>query len=387
MTKFNRGKTTTINQQKEIVRSDINLEKWSIFTTQRRHGLRVLKRGTTLEDGTNLTQSVSIGGKGMVDTLTAEDGKIFYLLLDMWEKGGRNPSGTVHSSINRILNSLISSSDGSTPKLTRRGNWSKAWFEKKVKKLLSIPLVYEWAYRNKDGSWRTYESLTLLSSADIFERRFRSLKKQGFFDFSSFTIHPVIIKSIRERNIKPIRLDVILRLKKEISVILYRFLDLILFDKAHYERDVDDLAKELDFGASRRKDLLKQLREACAELQGNDLSTGSIHYCRVEKRVDVPGWKLTVHKSKRKTLPDPAEIPVGDGDIVTREFQESQTLYGTLTKEEQAEVNALKDDVVRYKYGGFGGEFTQKLAFIEAVKQFGDARQTVEVVSPLHSEN
>ena len=66
-------------ESRELVRSDINLEKWSIFTNRKQVKERTLTR-TTAER----TEQVKIGisvRDGKSHILTATDGKIFYTLL------------------------------------------------------------------------------------------------------------------------------------------------------------------------------------------------------------------------------------------------------------------------------------------------------------------
>ncbi len=355
-------------KNKELIRSDLNLEKWSLFATRGNRGMRVLRREKLLPGERKIAQQVTIGLKGSKEVLTTEEGKLFYLFVDMWEKRGRNPNGLIYSSINKILNDLISRKEGTKPKNVRRGGWSKKWLMEKIKKMLSVPIVYESAYENKDGTIRSIESFTLLSKADVFDRKISP--NQSYFDFSSFVIHPVIVKSILEKHVKPIRLDVIVELKMEISVVLYRFLDLVMADKVQFERDIIKLAESLGFPASRRDNLIRKLRDCCVELEGKDLTTGRIGYCRVEEMANKNGWKLVVKKVRQTAAltkkNDKAPAVVGTSEVSDDELWLS--LYEKMSEEKRKAVNADAIKIYELKYAGYGGEFTRHMALLDAIK-------------------
>jgi len=377
-----KGKTGT-----PLVRSDVNLEKWSIFTTKGHRGPRTLTRQKTLDDGTNLVQTVTISGKEGQQTLTTEDGKFFYLLLYMWEQQGQNPDGIIRSSVYRLLNSLVADKKDSVGAKVRRGNWSKSWLQKKIDKLVDINLDYRWAYKNRDDTLRAREKFTLISRYEIFERKTPKPQSQPPFDFSSFTIHPTIIKSIQQKNIKPLRFDVLRMLKKEISLILYRFLDLMLSDKMQYERDVAELAEELDFGASRSDNLLQQIRESCRELEGKDITTGCLAYCRIEPRASGRGWKLVARKGKQSERLDTVDRTDPEETSAFKKLEWAAERYQSLSADQRVQVNALRDEIIETKYSGWKGEFTQRQALADAIERLASYRHEPPNVPPLASKN
>jgi hypothetical protein len=71
---------------KTIVRSDVNLERWNIFGTQKTKGYRVMKRQWKDQNGALVSQEVTVGVPGSTDTITAQEAKVFYLLLNLWAK-------------------------------------------------------------------------------------------------------------------------------------------------------------------------------------------------------------------------------------------------------------------------------------------------------------
>lgn len=343
-----------------------------------RKGVRELKRTFINEEGMNVAQKVTIGLKDATETLTTTEGKMYYLFLQLWDQQGRRPDGNTFSSLHRLFNNLMTS-EGPKPKQTRRGNWSKVWFLDHLKRMMSVPIVYEQSYKNKDGTYRKYESFTLISSADVFERNFTIHPNQKFFDFSRFTLHPVIVRSLTEKNIKLVRADVLLTLRGELSIILYRFLELVLFDKPDYERNIVDLAKELDFGAARTDHLLHQFRDACAELEGKDLSHGRIDVCEVKKTVDKRNWKIVVRKGRQRPAIPSAEMPPTTITHNPDAAEETTLLaiFDSFSDDEKQKVKANADEIFQAKYG-IGGERTRRYALLDAIVAYDTERKKTE---------
>ena len=362
-----REKVRDETDPRSIVPSDINLEKWNIFGTKNSRGLRILKREFQL-NGKKQIQMVRVGLEGSTQTLTAEEAKIFYLLLDLWDKNGRSAEGTVYGSFRQIFGRLQGHTALPAGQKKRYGTWQRKWFSEKLNRLMSIPIVFEAAYRNKDGTTRDLESFTLLSKATLFERNKASNTKQLYFDLSHFTIHPVIVKSILEKNMKPILVNVVTGLKKDLSIILYRHLDIIMADKTHFERMVDDLKEEFGLVIARKDNVLRELRECCAELEGVDVTTGRIIYCRVEKAVDGRNWKVVVRKGKQ--LPQlPAKLST-EGSVVSREEEELMEFYRTLDPEKRVLIDSRRDTIVTSRYHGFDGVVTQEAALLDAIREY-----------------
>ena len=357
---------------KTVIQCDLNLEKWNIFSTKKSTGYREIKRAIKNTDGSTVEQTVSIGLPDSKETLMAQEAKIFYLFVDRWDKSGRDPSGIVSGSFRDIYTTLQSIDKKST---RRFGNREKKWFSEKLTRMVRVPIVYKNAYKSKEGDYSVEESFTLLQRNELFERK--SDPKKRYFAISSFTLHPLIVKSILGQNIKPLRLDILVRLKKEISIILYRHLDLMMSDKPKFERRIDKLAEDLNFGASRTDDLLRQLRKACAELQGKDISTGRLVSCSIVETKDEKGWKLSVLKGPHaNALPSPslsdAAPPLDPTVAVLDENKIDPALllyFSQQSPEEQAKINAIADAIYRDSYK-MGGDFTRKLSLQEAVRHY-----------------
>jgi len=346
---------------KQIVRNDLNLEKWAIFTTHHQAGYRVLERNEPQPDGTIEKKRVIIGIKGATETLTTDEGKIFYLFIDLWNKQFRNPEGKVFVSINKIVNSL---NDYGMNISTRAGGWQKKWLMEKFRKLQTIPIYFEESYEDKKAARFKSEAFQLFTKVEMFTRKLGN----DYTDKSYFQINPLIIKSIIDKNIKPVRLDVILSLKNPTSIIIYRWLDLVIADKPSIEKDIFDMAAELGFGAERPDHLVDQIREACQEINGKDISTGKITSIEVVKTVSGNSWKIVVVKGKQTmAIPEHANEPVNDKS--DDELERYMAIFNQLPEEQKTQ---LKDEAMKILLDNKSitatSELSRDLQIVELIK-------------------
>ncbi|OGS18488.1 MAG: hypothetical protein A3J83_05070 [Elusimicrobia bacterium RIFOXYA2_FULL_40_6] len=293
----------------------------------------------------------------------------------MWAKHGKNPTGVVTTSINKLLNHLF---NNQVIKM-RYGSTAKKWLDEKLRIMIGVPLVFESAYKNKDGSFRSKESFTLLKKVEMFDRKLSKInKKDEYAGHSQFVIHPVIIDSILQKNIKPVRLDVILSLKMEISVILYRWLDLVIADKYEVENTLKKLKEELAFGPERYDSFVATIREACEELEGKDFTTGRIVYCKVEKTVDGSDWKIVVRKGKQLELfEEPKVVKQLETD---GEFEAFLTKWELLNDPLKSIIKSKAEKIAREKFPTLHSDLSVNLEIVEIMKQ-REAKPTKELPS------
>lgn len=362
----------TIKNQRNLVRSDLNLEKWNIFSSRRPKksatgivldGFRVLKRVVKNDDGTTSELVVEVGTKGNERYLTSSDAKLFYLLLDIWENQGRPSSGVITTTANYLLKNIV----------TRRADSKKGAFGARDKKWLyglldnmnHIPITFrEKTYETHDGLLKQ-ETILLIKSFNMYFKR--NSTPQTEFGITTITLDQAVVDSIKNKNVKPVRKDVLISLKKEISVILYRYLDLMLSKRADFERDVFDLSSELEFNVKHRFHILEDFREACAELTNKDLSTGRIVYCGVEKREHNMGWKLVVRKGKQSF-----NLGLENGEPNQKEDNDKVILQMFETLSDDDKKTVLKDAEVirRERYNSSQDEVTKNFSLIDATEQF-----------------
>jgi len=213
-----------------------------------------------------------------------------YVLYKLWRDAGCPLDKLVLFSFRQLTDALGLKWSGKTLKFIKR------W----LLNLRGVMLKLENCYRTSKDSEviKMTEMITILSHLKIFERSKRNTG-DPYFSFSEFQFHPYILQSLHNNFVKPVRLDVICKLKSDIAVILYRWLDLMLFKQNVIERKLGNLAKELGLEHIRSNNFLNQVRHAAAELEGKELVTGVIGSCKVERLKDNSGWKLVVKKSAK----------------------------------------------------------------------------------------
>lgn len=348
---------------RHLVRSDVNLEKWNIFTTRANSGYRVLERQRINEDGSRSNLSVAIGLPDSKLTLTAMEAKIFYLLLNIWDDQGRPVNGVVSTTINYILNNLSSNNQNQSGKALRYSQNDKKWLLKHFDNMNRVIIQF------RDKTYQTHEeedtakSFTLIEDFNVYSRSDKANQKE--FGLTTIKLHPQIIDSILHRKVKPIRKDVIVSLRKDISVILYRYLDLMLSSRTFFERNVTDLGEELSLGARRSDHLLEYFREAAAELTGKELSTGRIVKCEVVPKVKQRGWKLVVQKGQFFSLKS------GEKEQSREEYEKDiLARFSTIKDGERHIIEKRAAVIYQETYNSVGGEWTKRCALIDSILEF-----------------
>jgi hypothetical protein len=84
----------------DVVRSDLNIEKWTIWhpknSRQEQEDVLTFTRETTTPDGKRLSVKVEVHSVRKFGNLTTEDQRVFYALLAYWNEKGQ-PSTPVAS--------------------------------------------------------------------------------------------------------------------------------------------------------------------------------------------------------------------------------------------------------------------------------------------------
>jgi len=287
---------TIIPQEKrEVIRQELNIEKWPLFAPSAcRKKSREITREVTLENGDKVTRKVTIGkvNENEVDILRIADYKIFNVLIKLWEKTGRPVNEKVNFTLYNVSTSLKTTGGGRNYQELRKA----------LERLRSVPIKWEDSFYRKetDTTEKLVKYFNILEDLEIFERR-KEKSDQAYFAFSSFKLNYRIIINLLNNYSKPLYLDVILGFEREISVFLYRHLDLIMADKNFYERNTEYLFDDIELSKykypSQRKRLLKP---ALKELEGVELTTGILSQAKLEKTVDGKDWKVVFKKSKKR---------------------------------------------------------------------------------------
>ena len=294
----------------DFVRPDLNLERWQIFATSQFRGMsRVLSRGNAKVVIGRVKASSQPKGYREVGVLRIPELKCFYALIRLWEQAGKPWDGSIEFSLHEIAQVLHMSWGG------RNFQLIEEWLDR----LKKIPIDWVNAYYQKDMdvTENILQSFTILGDLVIYKR---TVGAQLALALSSFKFHERVLRNLLDNNTKPLNLKVLLDLQKEIAVLLYRYLDLVMADKTRYERNaasllMEDLHLEGNrYGyPSRRKQVLEP---ALAELQGVELSTGILTSARLERTVDGSDWKGVFEKQPfEKSAKRPFVSPGAEAEI------------------------------------------------------------------------
>jgi len=290
-----------MNEEKkknEIIRSELNIEKWPIFTTSTFKGKsKELTRTIKLANGDIETRKVVIGriNNTEVGVFRTFDLKGFWALLKIWENQGRPAQKNVTFNFKQIAEILELSWGGKT------FNEIKAM----MMRLRKIPIDWTNSFynREKQENERLIESFTILSDLRIFERG--KSDGQMSFSFSSFAFDKRLVANLLNNYSKPLLLSNILKFKKEISILLYRYIDLVMNDKEHFERRTKELLADLDLSPTgyphpaQRKKLLDPVLK---ELLGVEITSGVITVAELQRTKNDKDYKVVFEKRRKESV-------------------------------------------------------------------------------------
>jgi len=282
-------------ERKDVIRQELNIEKWPLFTTSTyRKKSREIIREVILENGDKITRKVTIGKfrKEEIGVLRLQDYKTLCALIHLWEEVKRPINTSVNFALHQLAHIL---------KLQWGGKTHKEIFQS-LERLKAIPIIWEDSFYQKktDTTERMVTYFNLLDDLMIFERRKGARKEETYLAFSRFKLNGRVTNNLLSNYSKPIYLDVIMKLKKEISLLLYRFIDLIMADKNCYERKTKELFSDLELSEYKySSDRNRLLSPALKELEGIELTTGFISYAKLEQTTDGKDWKVVFRKSRK----------------------------------------------------------------------------------------
>lgn len=218
------------------VRSELNLEQWSIWLPARSNrdpAPRVLTREIKTDTGQKVAAEVEITAsrKG---TLTTEDQRTYYTLVEHHQRNDRR-EGIVYFSLRGLAKSLAK-------------RWGTGTIETITDSLIRL--------RANTIIWRnSYLDATTGKAQDelgffniITDLKIITAKQDGHVTRAEgyFKLNDAIIANLEQNHTKPVLLDVVLKFKSGTAQILYTQLDRILSkDITTYERRTKELFADL----------------------------------------------------------------------------------------------------------------------------------------------
>jgi hypothetical protein len=293
--------------KKKHVRIDLNFEKYPVFSSSAFKGMsRIFTREETLPNGDTVEREIIIGKTKGAETgvLRIFDYKVFCALVKIWEEAGRPENKAIIFKINSICKILN----------IKRGGRNAGIVKESLSQLAKIPIDWKDSFYSK--STGTHESLLntfrIVDQLKIFERKKKRQKDDKYFGISSFKLNEEIVKNILKKYTKPIDLAEMLKFKKDISILLYRKVDLFLSRGNIAKRTAKGLLEDLDMGKYAFKSRRKQLLEpSLKELKGCRLSTGILKDYRFEETADKKDYCIVLFKEQYNLqIEDSAEAGV-----------------------------------------------------------------------------
>lgn len=296
-----------------IIRAELNIEKWPLFTTSSYKGKsKEFTRMVKLANGNIETRKVVIGkiNNTEVGVFRIFDFKGFCALIKLWEMQGRPADRGVSFSFHQIADILELSWGGKT----------FAEIKAMLMRLRKIPIDWTNSFynREKKETESLIESFTILSDLKIYEKS-KSGGGQMTLFFSSFALDKRLLGNLLANYSKPLMLDNVLKFKREISILLYRHIDLIMNDKIHFERKTKELLVDLDIPAigypypAQRKKLFEPILK---ELEGVEITSGIITKAALERTKDKEDYKVVFDKQAKKNIATLIEVPQAEEEEI-----------------------------------------------------------------------
>jgi hypothetical protein len=297
------------------VRSELNLEKNAIFTvsTYRKKSREVVIKETG--SGGKVAERTIVVGRTAegVETgvLTTNHFRIYLALIELWEKAGKPINDPVHFTVYKIIKRLDLRDDGRT----------YAGIKRSLYGLRQIPVEFVDSFFAPDeGDFRSLRPFTVLSYLDIYERK-KIGKRQRTRGYGEFQFDRHILASLINNYTHPLRLDVISSFKKhkDLSILIYTFIDRNLAFKDRFEIGLENLFKTLDLSQRHVKypsDRKRVVDPVLEQLRGKQLSTGVLSYAQILKTTDGRDYKLACRKKpfpkrlEERGTPSQPELPI-----------------------------------------------------------------------------
>jgi hypothetical protein len=311
---------TLPDKEHPLLAIELNLAKFAPFIfapshTPRSARARVKTWAIDLGDGNEALARILIEpAEG--ETLNTLDHRTYLALQKLWWALPKNPE------------------DKSTwltlKELTRTMNltWGKTTLKllkASLRRLRKVPITWERSFYDKRlQQLKTLEEpVNILAKLRLMQAQKVKTKEQARNIFAAtdgrglseleasfFRFNEYIEKNLEHRHTKPIFFDVAIRIRGEVALGLYSFLDVVMADKVAWERRLTELLRDdLHVQGIYRRPAERQrlILRAAKELQAKSISTGTLGL-QVAKTRDGEDYKLVVRKNPfrpKKTLPPP----------------------------------------------------------------------------------
>lgn len=292
------NQTALLPQQENlsVARPELNLEKWpGIFTpaqSRSKPRVRILERKKTSENGSVTIRKVTIDPSLQYGNLTTEDQKVWYGILELWERAGR-PRELLFS-LSQLAKVLSRAWNGETAESLKKSlkrlnrnsiSWENSYYDNVSKKTLEV--------------LNEFHILSDLKIVVISEGH-KINNEQCLCKFGD-----ILYQNLLNSYTKPTFLEIVLSFKSGVAQLLYKYLELIMHNKTSYERNSKELffidlgldSEEYKYASNRKRILLVAVKE----VNGKPIQNGILEVKLVETK-DKSDWKIVVVKSPQLSL-------------------------------------------------------------------------------------
>jgi hypothetical protein len=304
------GKPSVRGRLVEKIRSELNIEKWPAIwqpaKSKNKPALRTMEREIT-KDGNRIVSRVEVGYT-QLGTLSTEEQKMLYVLIKLWEEGGKPDT------------QVFFSTRGLARMLKKKGWGTNVIYAitKSLRKLRTVPIEWINSYYDQSKLGAVVvdrRPLTLLGDLRVIERRQDGAVNSslGYFKFDDH-----VLNNMQLNYTKPVCIEEFFKLRSEIAQLIYSHIDLMLFDKTKYERRSRELFDDLglkNHEYSHMYERKRAIEKALKELEGIRLSSGTLRTATIEKTVDGKDYKVafvkgaaspSIDATSSEKLPEPA---------------------------------------------------------------------------------
>jgi hypothetical protein len=368
------GKPSVRARLVEKIRSELNIEKWPAIwqpaKSKNKPALRTMEREIT-KDGNRIVSRVEVGYT-QLGTLSTEEQKMLYVLIKLWEEGGK-PDTQVFFSTRGLARML------------KKKGWGTNVINaitKSLRKLRTVPIEWINSYydQSKQGAVVVdRRPLTLLGDLRVIERRQDGAVNSslGYFKFDDH-----VLNNMQLNYTKPVCIEEFFKLKSEIAQLIYSHIDLMLFDKSKYERRSRELFDDLGLKNHEYTHMYERKRaieKALKELEGIRLSSGTLRTATIEKTVDGKDYKVAFVKGAAAASIDAISLeklpePVPSG-VIINDYSQTKNLLARQAEELVLKFYKLFHDVETHE--SQSKELAQALSLI-AQHGLNQAKHVIE---------
>lgn len=343
------------------IREDLNIAKLPIFQTVKKKGksLQIIRK----KNDEKQMVMVGIVNETEVGTFTTLDYKVFmYLIHEYLQLQNKEEQLTLN--LKELLENINITTGGSAYAMIKRS----------LKRLATIPIFFTNFIRKQNGEHIATEEMMYLIDSNI---KFINTRKNGKTTKKiTLQISKLITSNLDQHYTKPLIFSEIKTLKNEISIILYRYLDIILASNDFVKKDWLQLSHELCFSYKYVSEVKRAVLPALNELKGKLITTGILKDFKITKTgfifyKDGHSFVDINKKLNKKIKPVKSQLNIQSND--DKKDKEKENLlkqFSLLTEPEKKKFQDMAKHRAKEQFGDFWEmELSLEISLIEILRE------------------